>query len=602
MSSEITGEKVVNSEIGQVPSPPVEKRSNEEQQLEHVKTSSLNLVYNDDEEEPEIHARTWIALAAMFLLNFVQVVALQGPPAVLDYIGADLNNKVAQTWVPNALSLVQAVVAPIISSASDTFQARKLLLVGPAILSFIGAAIAPGSTNIYRLIGAQILIGFGFATVPLAYVVPSEILPRKWRPMAQACMNVAAALGSCCGPLIIGGLTKANQHTGWRKFYWIQMAIWGATATGLFFGYRPPKRHTRFDHLSFLQKLRILDLSGCGLLTAGLTLLLTGLNLGGGLFAWTSPKVLGPLIVGIITLLAFCLYEWKFTKTGILHHELFRGGKNRGRTFALCLGLIFVEGIILFAYVIFYPVLTTSLFTQDPFLEVARAQPAWICGGLSTVVYGFASTKFKTIRGPICVGFAIMTGGLVGLATTQPGDSTRVIVFSGLVGLGFGAPLALIIAGVQLSTPHHLIATATALTTSTRAVAVAMFTAIYSAVVNNRLNNYIPSYVAPAAIRAGLPITSVPAFVGALAADENAALLEVPGITPLVILSGVTALKQAFADGLRVVFIIAAPFGAAACVACFFLGDLKSVMNYHVDAPLEELHAKHHREDGGLKV
>jgi hypothetical protein len=135
------------------------------------------------------------------------------------------------------------------------------------------------------------------------------------------------------------------------------MAIWGATAIGLFFGYRPPKRHTRFDHLSFLQKLRLLDLSGCGLLTAGLTLLLTGLNLGGGLFAWTSAKVLGPLVIGIVTLLAFCLYEWKFTKTGILHHDLFRGGKNRGRTFALCVGLIFIEGIILFAYVIFYPVL-----------------------------------------------------------------------------------------------------------------------------------------------------------------------------------------------------------------------------------------------------
>lgn len=42
-----------------------------------------NLVYNDVDEEPEIHARTWIALAAMFLLNLVQVVALQGPPAVV---------------------------------------------------------------------------------------------------------------------------------------------------------------------------------------------------------------------------------------------------------------------------------------------------------------------------------------------------------------------------------------------------------------------------------------------------------------------------------------------------------------------------------------
>lgn len=41
-----------------------------------------NLFY-DGEEEPEIHMRTWIALASMFLLNLVQVFALQGPPAVV---------------------------------------------------------------------------------------------------------------------------------------------------------------------------------------------------------------------------------------------------------------------------------------------------------------------------------------------------------------------------------------------------------------------------------------------------------------------------------------------------------------------------------------
>lgn len=100
----------------------------------------------------------------------------------LNYIEADLNNTVAGTWIPNALSLVQAVLCPLISSASDTFQARKLLLVGPSVISFIGAAIAPGASDIYRVIAAQVLIGFGFATVPLAYAVPSEILPRKWRP------------------------------------------------------------------------------------------------------------------------------------------------------------------------------------------------------------------------------------------------------------------------------------------------------------------------------------------------------------------------------------------------------------------------------------
>lgn len=135
------------------------------------------------------------------------------------------------------------------------------------------------------------------------------------------------------------------------------MGLWGATAVCIFFGYRPPKRHTRLDHLSFWQKIGKLDLTGCGLLTTGLTLFLTGLNLGGGLYSWTNSRVLATLIVGIIILLCFSIYEWKGTKVGILNHDLFRGGKTAGRTFAVCVGLIFIEGIMLFSYIIFYPTL-----------------------------------------------------------------------------------------------------------------------------------------------------------------------------------------------------------------------------------------------------
>lgn len=47
-------------------------------------------------------------------------------------------------------------------------------------MSFIGAAIAPGSKDIYRVIVAQILIGVGFAAVPLAYSIPSEVSSRAF--------------------------------------------------------------------------------------------------------------------------------------------------------------------------------------------------------------------------------------------------------------------------------------------------------------------------------------------------------------------------------------------------------------------------------------
>ena len=216
---------------------------------------------------------------------------------------------------------------------------------------------------------------------------------------------------------------------------------------------------------------------------------------------------------------------------------------------------------------------------------------------LTTVLWGYASTKLRTIRAPLLFGFLIFTAGIVGLATLQPSDSTKAIVFAGLAGIGFGAPLILIIAGVQLSTPHHLIATATAVVTSSRAVAATVFTAIYAAALSTRLDKDIPSYTAKAALGAGLPASSLPAFIKALAAADTAALPKIPGVTPKIIAAGVAALKQAFADSIRVVYIIAAPFGALACIACFFLGDMHKTMNYRVDAPIEDLHARPHQHD-----
>ena len=100
----------------------------------------------------------------------------------LTAIGISLRNPAAETWVPNALSLVQAVLCPLLSSASDVFQVRKPLLVGSLAVAVVGAGIAPGSQTIYRLIAAQVLIGVGFTSVALGYSIPSEVLPRRWRP------------------------------------------------------------------------------------------------------------------------------------------------------------------------------------------------------------------------------------------------------------------------------------------------------------------------------------------------------------------------------------------------------------------------------------
>ena len=217
-------------------------------------------------------------------------------------------------------------------------------------------------------------------------------------------------------------------------------------------------------------------------------------------------------------------------------------------------------------------------------------------------MWGYVSTKLRTIRETLLAGFVFFTAGTVGLATLQPSSSTNSIIFAAVTGIGFGAPIVLINAGVQLAAPHHLIATATAVTFSTRSVGATIFTTLFGVALNNRLHEKSPAYIAEAAAKAGLPAHSIPAFIAALAGNDQAALAKVPGVTGTIIAAGLVALRQAFADSVRVVYIIAAPFGIAACMGCLFLGSVAKTMNYHVDAPVEELHAKQKGQERELST
>lgn len=135
------------------------------------------------------------------------------------------------------------------------------------------------------------------------------------------------------------------------------MGLWALTIGGIMVGYRPPKRHALFDHLSFAQKLGRTDFIGSGFLASGLTLLITGLTMGGAQFPWGDARIVVLLVVGVVLLVGFGLWEWKGTDSGIFHHDLFRGDRGMARSFALCLFLMFLEGAVFFSILVFYPIL-----------------------------------------------------------------------------------------------------------------------------------------------------------------------------------------------------------------------------------------------------
>lgn len=175
--------------------------------------------------------------------------------------------------------------------------------------------------------------------------------------MVQSMLNVAAAMGSISGPLIVAALQVRNPNGGWRNYFWIQMGLWGLGAIGTVVGYRPLKGHNHLEDLSLVDKLRHLDLPGCSILLAGLTLFLVGLNLGGGLFNWTNVRVIVTLVLGGVLLACFAVYEWKWTRVGIIHHDMYSLGKSATRNLTICFGLMCGEAILLFSILIFYPVM-----------------------------------------------------------------------------------------------------------------------------------------------------------------------------------------------------------------------------------------------------
>lgn len=84
----------------------IEKMAGSDVRVEDTSVPEHNLVYDEEDIEPEIHLRTWIAVGAMFLLNYVQVLALQGPPAVVSLLAA------ARLWQSILTNISSHISAP----------------------------------------------------------------------------------------------------------------------------------------------------------------------------------------------------------------------------------------------------------------------------------------------------------------------------------------------------------------------------------------------------------------------------------------------------------------------------------------------------------
>lgn len=209
--------------------------------------------------------------------------------------------------------LMQAVLSPIVGRLSDVLD-RKYLAAVPPLIAFVGAVVSAKATSMAMLIAGGILIGTTLATISIVQSIPSEVLPLKYRPIAQGLCGMGGTVGGLIGALGAGALTNMGP-SGWRWIFWLQAIFHGLTSLGLFFFYWPPK-NIEYPNMTFSDYVWAIDPIGSLLFIAGSTLTLLGMDWGsGGAYAWSNPHVVAPLTLGLVMLVGFGIYG-KFLTPG----------------------------------------------------------------------------------------------------------------------------------------------------------------------------------------------------------------------------------------------------------------------------------------------
>jgi len=456
-------------------------------------------------------------------------------------------------------------------------------------------------------IAGALLVGVGSGSSSLLYTVASEILPRRYRPLAQAGVNIFNSLGGIF-TLLIGFTLVKKSAEGFRVVWYIGAGLFAINFIAIFFLFKPPKRPLEVS-LSLQQKLKVLDWVGYILFSIGIILFSVGLTWANNPYSWKDAHVLSTFVVGVCFIAATVVWEVK-KRQGFCHHGLFETSRN----FALALLFIFVEGFTFFAINNFLPLEFSLIFESDQFKVGVLVSIIFIGGMAASVVGGAYSAKTKRVRPPLLAGmglFIIYFGKSVCslayslitdynspqacMATMKLDQSAAIWGFTVLAGFGLGFGLVIAVTTGQISTPRGLIAVTSGLILTARSLGGSVALPVYIAILNSLLSKNLGPEIADRVLPLGLSVDNLPAFIDALANSNQQALASIPGLSDEIIAAGLLGLKTAYRIAFRGIWSAAAAVSAVGFILSFFVIDPRNSFNMHVDAPVEyELSPKLH--------
>ncbi|OBT52119.1 hypothetical protein VE04_06965 [Pseudogymnoascus sp. 24MN13] len=390
-------------------------------------------------------------------------------------------------------------------------------------IALIGSIVCAIAPNVPALIAGETLVGIG-AAVQLSYAfVVGEIVPTKYRFLA----------------------------TGF-VIYYLLIALNAAATLAWYLFYRPPSFSMKHGSGHKMKFVKDFDYVGTFLVTMGLLLFLMGLSWGGALYPWNSGHVIGTIVVGFSLLVLFVLYEtFVPLREPLLPMHLF---KNRGWVISVILWSL--GAAVYYAMAILWPSMVASLYAS----------------GHDNMWAGWASCVSNS---------GILAGEIVGAPFRKKTNYQIMAVFTiGSVFLGASSPRS-------VSTISERLAPLLDVPGSSRSFISTICSTVYTVILSNRLAQTIPAQVPPALVQAGLPETSVPAFIAAITAGETA-WEAVVGLTPAIQAIGIRAYQEASSDAFKTVFLSTIAFSGVGIILTIFAPNVDHLLTNDVTVTLHE--------------
>jgi len=291
----------------------------------------------------------------------------------------------------------------------------------------------------------------------------------------------------------------------------------------------------------------------------GLILFLMGLNWGGNAYPWKSAHVIATIIVGAICIIIFIVYDIYYDGDPLLPMHLF---KSRG--FAAIIAAASVGSCVYYSMIILWPSQIASLFGGTPMHQALLAAMV----GTGTELGQFMAGPLlhyiphqRALLFFICCLLTAMAGAMisVGPGTVSLGCG---LMFTACWCVGVLECIAVVL--TPLSCPPEDLGAALGALGSIRSTAATCATAIYVSILNNKMASITPKLVSEAALKNGLPASSIPMLLLDTATGN---FTNVPGITPDITMAVGAAMADASAKSFRYVWYAVVAFGVLAIVA-----------------------------------